>query len=644
MKQIAGYEILEVLEMRGMGRVYKARQPGTDRIVLLETAQLPQDAGPEQRERFRAHAAALARVQHPGIVHVLEVIEHEGWTYLVEEYVEGQSLAEKLSETPLPAAQAAQLVEMLARAVHAVHQNGIVHRDLKPAHVRLRADGTPVLDGFGPPLPAPGEMTQSGGIFGTPAYMAPEQARGDSQAISPASDVYSLGVILYQALTGRRPFQGGTVVDTLRQAMQQEPELPHRLNPQVPRDLEVICLKCLQKDPQRRYPTAAALAEDLQRFLQHQPITVGRTRGGPRAVREEPTPPPAAPAPTPIGFAPGSAQPGPVVAELSGLSVPEGAAVLRGKPSVWQRPAAGKVRPDRGGAELPGGVVDPVSFTVTTPPWVRPGTPCVIDVWAHFERQRQEVLHRAREAAGGEVRCHSKGPVQVARGSVLTVRLQVEGVLIPEPEDTVWWDGEIGNATFPVQVPAGVSEGPKQGQATILLSGLQIARVHFILPVSQAPLQREPPAQREERHRKAFASYATADRNEVLARVQGLQKAAPGLEIFLDVFSLRSGQYWERELWEVIPRNDVFYLFWSANARKSEWVEKEWRCALKTRGLDFIDPVPLEPPHKVPPPPELAEKHFNDWVLAFMHTQHARRSEPVLRRLLRGLRGLVSRQ
>lgn len=256
-----------------------------------------------------------------------------------------------------------------------------------------------------------------------------------------------------------------------------------------------------------------------------------------------------------------------------------------------------------------------------------PGTCFVLDVWTYLERQRKEVIQRACESApGDEIRLTSKGPVLVARGVVLSVRLKLEELNLEDPEDIVLWTGEIGNATFLVKVPQEVTEGPKSGVATIYLDGLQITRIYFVVQVGKGLSNVNEVPTREERHRKAFASYARADRDEVLPRIQGIQKAAPGLDVFLDVLSLRSGQEWETELWKVIPRNDVFYLFWSDNARMSEWVEREWRCALKSRGLDFIDPVPLVSPEEVPPPPELAGKHFNDWVLAFMRNRGSKAS------------------
>jgi hypothetical protein len=261
--------------------------------------------------------------------------------------------------------------------------------------------------------------------------------------------------------------------------------------------------------------------------------------------------------------------------------------------------------------------MDRLHFSVNSPRAVHPAAHFVIDVWAHLEHQRDEVMKRAREAVERGVHLVSKGPVGVARGTVILVRLGVEGLAIEDPEDEIVWAGEIANATFLLAVPNDAKEGPRPAVATMHAAGLQIAKVHFVVDVSRAAPEGGPLLTQSQPHHKAFASYASADRNEVLSRIQGIQTAAPQLDVFFDVLSLRAGQDWEQALWETIPVNDIFYLFWSLNAKESHWVEKEWRCALETKGLDFIAPVPLVSPELVPPPPELASKHFDDWTLAF---------------------------
>jgi serine/threonine-protein kinase len=269
---IGGYEILGELGRGGMGVVYQARQARPGRLVALKMILAGRHAGPERRARFLAEADAIARLQHAHIVQIYEVGEHEGLPFLSLEYLPGGSLARKLGGAPLPPLEAAALVEKLARAVQYAHEHGVVHRDLKPANVLFTEDGTPRVTDFGLAKQERPDLTSSGAVLGTPSYMAPEQAAGDSRIVGPAADVYALGAILYECLTGRPPFRAATVLETLDQVRAQEPVPPRQLQPKVPRDVETICLKCLAKQPEQRYASAAALADDLQRFLQGAPV------------------------------------------------------------------------------------------------------------------------------------------------------------------------------------------------------------------------------------------------------------------------------------------------------------------------------------------------------------------------------------
>jgi WD40 repeat protein len=275
---MAGYEILRLLGRGGMGVVYEAVQVGLNRRVALKMIRHAGSAGTDEHERFEREAQALAALRHDGIVQVFDVGSLDGCPYFSLELIPGGSLHERLGGTPLPAGAAATLVEKLARATHVAHTAGIIHRDLKPANVLLVEDPatppeqwTPKITDFGLALMGTGH-TITGAVLGTPSYMAPEQARGESHQSGPAADVYALGAILYECLTGRPPFKAATPLETIRQVQTDDPVAPRTLQPGTPRDLETICLKCLQKEPRKRYDSAAALAEDLRRFRQGEPI------------------------------------------------------------------------------------------------------------------------------------------------------------------------------------------------------------------------------------------------------------------------------------------------------------------------------------------------------------------------------------
>jgi tetratricopeptide (TPR) repeat protein len=281
-----GYEILGVLGRGGMGVVYKARQTGLGRLVALKMILSGSHASSADLERFRTEAKAIARLQHPHIVQIYEVGEHRGLPYFSLEFCGGGSLANQMAGTPLVPREAAALVAKLAHAMQAAHDRGVIHRDLKPANVLLAEDGTPKVTDFGlaKKLDEAGQ-THTGAVMGTPSYMAPEQAAGKSKHLGPACDIYALGALLYDCLTGRPPFRAATSLDTVLQVVGQEPVPPSQLNAKVPRDLETICLKCLRKEPAKRYATALELAKDLHRFQQGEPIVARPVGPVERAVK-----------------------------------------------------------------------------------------------------------------------------------------------------------------------------------------------------------------------------------------------------------------------------------------------------------------------------------------------------------------------
>ncbi len=267
------YELLEEIARGGMGVVFKARQINLNRMVALKMILAGQFAGDEDVQRFYTEAEAAAQLDHPGIVPIFEIGEHQGQHYFSMGYIEGESLAHKVADGPLPPREAAELVKKVCEAIAYAHEHGVIHRDLKPANILNDRNGQPKVTDFGlaKKTEADSGLTGTGQILGTPAYMPPEQASGKTD-VGPLADVYSLGAVLYCLLTGRPPFQAARPMDTLLQVLDQEPVAPRALNVDVPKDLETICLKCLRKEPDRRYPHAVELAADLQRFLSGEPI------------------------------------------------------------------------------------------------------------------------------------------------------------------------------------------------------------------------------------------------------------------------------------------------------------------------------------------------------------------------------------
>jgi len=268
------YELLNEIARGGMGVVFKARQKRLDRVVALKMIISGDLAGAEEVQRFQAEAESAAQLDHPHIVPVYDVGEIDGRHYLTMGYVEGQSLKQRLAEGPLPPREAAEMMATVALAIQHAHEQGIIHRDLKPANILLDQLGHPRVTDFGLAKRAGRDsgLTASGQVMGTPSYMPPEQASGRTNDVGTEADVYSLGATLYHLLTGRPPHQAATVVQTLKQVLQEEPLPLRQLNTAIPQDLETVCLKCLEKAPEKRIASAGELAQELQRYLRGEPI------------------------------------------------------------------------------------------------------------------------------------------------------------------------------------------------------------------------------------------------------------------------------------------------------------------------------------------------------------------------------------
>jgi serine/threonine protein kinase/tetratricopeptide (TPR) repeat protein len=292
--ELGDYELLEEVGRGGQGVVFRARQKSLNRNIALKVISLGQWASKAHLKRFRLEAEAAARLEHPGIVPIHEVGERDGSCYFSMKFVEGGQLDEVARREPMPPRRAAELIAKVARTVHYAHEHGILHRDIKPGNILLDAKGEPHLTDFGLArlVESESSVTQTLDVLGTPSYMAPEQAVGNNAAVSSATDVYGLGGVLYQLLTGQPPFAGGATYETIKLLLDTEPKQPRLLNPKIDRDLSTICLKCLEKDPKSRYTSALALAEDLERWLKHEPIQARHTgffARGKKWVRRNPT-------------------------------------------------------------------------------------------------------------------------------------------------------------------------------------------------------------------------------------------------------------------------------------------------------------------------------------------------------------------
>src|SRR5215813_9891061 len=292
--ELGDYELLEEVGRGGQGVVFRARQKSLNRIVALKVIGLGQWATPAHLKRFRLEAEAAASLDHPCIVPIYEIGERDGQCYFSMKFVEGGQLDEVVKQSPMSMRVAVELVAKVARTVHYAHEHGILHRDIKPGNILLDKKGEPHLTDFGLARLVKSESTITRTVegLGTPSYMAPEQTTGNNIKLTRATDVYGLGAVLYQLLTGHPPFVGGTTYETIRLLLENEPRAPRLWNSKVDRDVSTICLKCLEKDPQRRYPSALALAEDLERWLRHEPIHAPHTRilgRGKKWVHRNPT-------------------------------------------------------------------------------------------------------------------------------------------------------------------------------------------------------------------------------------------------------------------------------------------------------------------------------------------------------------------
>lgn len=543
-------------------------------------------------------------------------------------------------KTPYTNLKVLQLMIQLSLGMqHAISKGLIAHNDIKPSNILYDSKNIKIND-FGC-AEFRGKSTITNELHGTPEWMAPERFNGQYSEIS---DIYSFGLIFYYLITqGKHPYH----------AEDGKWGEAHKFSKieMVDNELSPIIYKCLEKDPNNRYQSFNDLLNDLILILDSlttYQLTRPLCKVGSGLSYYELTPTmttnydnrPSITSeyinkPTIITNTYDNRQSiitntydnRPSITSTVNENIPtisRSTTTYEHRPtrnnSYEDSPTVAIIKSSNLGPENSHHKKDNVHFTVTAPTSMVSGNSYFLSVWAHLQEQMGEVVQRVKEI--NQEKISTKGPHPIKKGSLIKVYLEIPDFLVEDSEDSIYWDGEIGNATFPFRIHENTKIGDYTGKLTYYINGLQIGKQYLQLKVSDNEDITGQISTSEEWINRAFASYSSKDRDEVLARVHGMQKVLPKLKVFVDVINLRSNDKWKERLKQEIEEADVFYLFWSNNAQKSEWVEKEWRCAFNIKGIDFIDPLPLETPEKAPPPNELsAHKHFYDPILAYMNSR-----------------------
>ncbi len=663
-----------LIRERNITRTFRAIEPQTGRAVFIKLLHV-HELEKSLAERLFCYEPALLRAlskeaPHVPILPVLEMGRWQELPYFVQPLLTGWSLEEAAQRHVCFTGPAVvRVVESCLEFLAALHDAGVIHGDISPDNIFIETaepfteTGTlpagcnvHLLDFNGARRIAGLENNGRGTIFFKPAFAAPEIVR--TRVLTPQTDLFSLGAVMYQMLTGAFYQAGQAWTEDARAPQHDSPTLA--LLFAVPALIEEFMRALLNPDPQQRLASAAEALRRLRglkairdwlttdstadlpgrRLL---PATGARLRLTitSRPAQSTPWPPHTIPAPTQIvpydsettipptrpsfyQSAPlmvGSAAPrGQDYSPLSSASLAAPAAAFTTGAS--HAPLA---ESDRRMVSTAYNVpvpareqeIDLVQFSVFAPATVPPGRSFVLEAWAFLREQRAEVVALATRH-GQLLERGSRANVRVPTRTELTLVLRLDGFEVRDPQDSFFWCGEFVNSSFIVDAPSELKPGNYPGQITIMHGGLLLTRLVFEVTVGDALAEPAKLGMRQEQFKTAFASYASADRAEVLRRVQGLNAA--GVDVFLDVLTLRAGQDWEAQLHENIRRRDIFYLFWSEAARTSDWVEREWRYALDEKGLDYIHPIPLVDPRLAPPPPELASRHFNDLLLACLNS------------------------
>jgi serine/threonine protein kinase len=682
------YVNLALISERQMTCAFSAEDARTGQAVFIKMLRQSKVGDPTAERLFSNEAALLQLIirQSPSVP-LLPIVDTgvcRERPYFVQPLLEGFTLRAALRAHPVLAGHSAiKLIEGCLQFLAALHAAGVAHGDLSPDNIFIET--AEALTGKGR-LPdqyrvrlldynsarrIDGLENQAQRlVFLKLPYAAPELANG--HPLSARSDLYSLGVVFYEAIIGERPYAVRTMSEVAALRANSLPPIPLAFD--VPGPIEKFIRTLASADPRGRPHSAAAALlalrdfRDLHRWLTQidaPPLpalyrrTEGRRSDDPSAPYEVlPHSLEAVAGEQPITLASGWVDPSPhafasapyevlphLLEAVAGeqpitlasalvdssphafAAPPAPDAALRADvptvPTAFERKPVDSFEADRQETSMIHAVpvpsfeheVSSVDFSVFAPASISPGTSFILEVWAYLREQREQLLEMASRH-GRLIERGSRGPVLAARGTELTLVLRLDGFNLSEPNESFFWLGEISNVPFIVEAPPELRPGVYPGQISILHDGMLLTRLVFDVEVGKATGETARLGVRREQIKSAFASYASVDREEVLMRVQGIMAA--GVDVFLDVLSLRAGDTWEEELIKNIREKDVFYLFWSVAASKSHWVEREWRYAHSAKGIDYIQPIPLSDPREAPPPKELAGRHFNDLILAYL--------------------------
>jgi serine/threonine protein kinase len=643
------YRIIRLLGKGTMGEVYEAYDTAKDRTVALKI--LTEDCSNDVRfrTRFQRESRAAATLQEPHIIPIHDSGEMDGNLFLDMRLVQGQTLYDLLRKGPLGPERAVAIIQQIAAAVDAAHAEGLIHRDIKPQNIIVTPTDFAYLLDFGT-AEATGEirLTMAGAQIGSFAYMAPE--RFSDQDATPAVDVYALACVLHESLTGEIPFPASSLEQVITAHIASSPPRPSVASPRVPAAFDDVIARGMAKQPDDRYGSAGALGRAALRALDAgdlsaaAPTMLPTSSGSPATYQTGPQPAAYQP-PSAVGSQPPHQRSvgqdrrarRESIAEAAGVIVAAPVAVVAAPvvatARMFQRLARRRGERASGTPTLASnGSGDRVTSSVFVPPGVERGNMFLVQIFAHLAEQASQAETLAQQFdEDAQRRGFAELDPSVREGEQLGFELLLPGLLVDTPLQRMVWTGRPQSVQFGVSVPPDFPTRTVIGTVTISRDSVPIGHVKFKVSVCAAEAMpgAERNAARYDMHRysRAFISYASADRDEVLKRTQMLARAH--IEFFQDLLSLDPGQRWERELFREIDRCDVFYLFWSSAAKKSEWVLKEVDYAMARNGGDEqkppeILPVVIEGPPPVEPPSELAHLHFNDRMIYFMQTTPAK--------------------